>query len=502
MLNKRFLEFFRRLQWRLTLSYSAVTIGTLLVVVLIIGYLIFSSVLIPLNILNTVLTPKAWIQIAREGISPPWLHVISQDPIDTALLSKILHEGELRITTFDLIKIGDLEIQARTSGQGKIFIIDPERNLIGTSSYEFISKEKLGQQLDLSILPGLEEPIETALKGELDENKLFVDLVPNESFYFAVPYFDEEGQDVLAVGVIYFESIPTENDIPTNTFLLLGRSALVLLIGAGLIGMIFGAITARGIASRLEQITYVTDAWSKGDFTKFIEDSGGDEINQLTKRLNTMAEKLQNFLKRSQEMAVSEERNRLARDLHDSAKQEALAASFQLGTSLELFDKNPEDAKNHLIEAEKLVDSVRGELTDLIHELRPISINGTHFVETLNEYIIEWAHQTGIGTNFRIAGYEELSLEIKEAIYRIMQEALANVARHSSAENVDIHLEFEDDSILFSINDDGVGFDPGVQHAGMGLNSMRERAESHHGNCEIESKLKEGTRILVKFPFG
>ena len=122
------------------MSYSAVTIGTLLVVVLIIGYLIFSSVLIPLNILNTVLTPKAWIQIAREGISPPWLHVISQDPIDTALLSKILHEGELRITTFDLIKIGDLEIQARTSGQGKIFIIDPERNLIGTSRYEFISK--------------------------------------------------------------------------------------------------------------------------------------------------------------------------------------------------------------------------------------------------------------------------------------------------------------------------------------------------------------------------
>ena len=105
-------------------------------------------------------------------------------------------------------------------------------------------------------------------------------------------------------------------------------------------------------------------------------------------------------------MAVSEERNRLARDLHDSAKQEALAASFHLGTALTLFERDPQRAKNHLVEADNLVDSVRGELTDLIHELRPPSMNGDNFDETLNEYLIEWAHQTGIKATLKVTRFQ------------------------------------------------------------------------------------------------
>ena len=490
----------QQLRWKLTLSYTAVTVGTLLVVVLIISYLIFSTVLIPLNILNTVLSPKAWIQIASEGISPPWLHVLSQDPVDTDLLSKILHEGELRITTFDLFQIGDLEIQARTTGQGKILIIDPDKNLIGTSSYDFIPKEEIGQPLDLSILPGLEEPIETALKGDFDEDKLYVTLEPNESFYFAVPYFNKGGQDILAVGVFLFENIPTENDIPANTLLLLGRSVLLLLIGAGLIGTIFGAVTARGIASRLERVTQVTDAWSKGDFSEFISDPKQDEISQLAMKLNEMAKQLQQLLKRKQEMAVSEERNRLARDLHDSAKQEALAASLHLGTALTLYDHNPEEAKNHIVEADNLVNSVRRELTDLIHELRPPSMNGTRFDETLNEYLIEWAHQTGIKASLHVEDFSDLPLEIKQAIYRIMQEALANIARHSSATDVVVSLESLEQFVYFSVSDNGVGFDLTQQFQGMGLDSMRERAEGLNGEFRLESAVGQGTKILVKFP--
>ena len=114
------------------------------------------------------------------------------------------------------------------------------------------------------------------------------------------------------------------------------------------------------MVSRLERVSQVTDAWSQGDFSEFIMDPVGDEISQLAVRLNQMAEQLQQFLKRSQEIAVSEERNRLARDLHDSAKQEALAASFHLGTALTLFERDPKSAKSHLVEADNLVDSVRG----------------------------------------------------------------------------------------------------------------------------------------------
>lgn len=275
---------------------------------------------------------------------------------------------------------------------------------------------------------------------------------------------------------------------------------MILLLAAGLVGTIFGALTARGMVKRFERVSQVTDAWSQGDFSEFIEDPVGDEISQLTMRLNHMAEQLQQFLRRSQEMAVSEERNRLARDLHDSAKQEALAASFHLGTALTLFERDPKSAKSHLVEADNLVDSVRVELTDLIHELRPPSINGDRFDETLNEYIIEWAHQTGIKATLSVDGFIDLPLETKQAIYRILQEGLANVARHSSAEVVEVTMRFGDNSVDFCLRDDGVGFDIQEPHDGMGLDSMRERIESLQGDFSIQSKPGHGTEICITIP--
>jgi NarL family two-component system sensor histidine kinase LiaS len=461
---------------------------------------LFSWVLVPLDILNSVLSPKAWIQAARANASPQWESVLSQKPVDTRLISIMLQNRDLQITYFDLFRIGDLQIRLRTTGQGSVILVDPDGVLLGTSNPNFVSENAIGQPLDMGLLPGLEEPLTTALSGEVDPDRLFVTIEPNERFYFAVPYFDEDERNVLGVGIIYFESLPTENDLPANILTLLSRSVLILLLAAGLIGTIFGALTARGMVKRLQRVSQVTDAWSQGDFSGFIDDPVGDEISQMAVRLNIMAEQLQHFLIRRQELAVSEERNRLARDLHDSAKQEALAASFHLGTALTLFDRDPKGAKNHLVEADNLVDSVREELTDLIHELRPPSMNGTQFDETINEYIIEWAHQTGIAAVFNVEGFVDLSLEIKQAIYRITQEALANVARHSSADNVEVALNFLENRVEFCVSDDGSGFDAQEQHAGMGLDSMRERVETLNGSFLIESKIGQGTKISVDFP--
>ena len=199
-------------------------------------------------------------------------------------------------------------------------------------------------------------------------------------------------------------------------------------------------------------------------------------------------------------MAVSEERNRLARDLHDSAKQEALAASFHMGTALTLFDRDPQSAKNHILEADRLVDSVRAELTSLIHELRPPSMNGDRFDETIREYLAEWSHQTGIGTDLNVEGYVDLPLDIKQAIYRIIQEALANVARHSSASHVTVSMNYLERCAEVSIEDNGKGFDTKQHYDGIGLDSMRERAESIGGEFLIKSKGEHGTRIQVSVP--
>jgi NarL family two-component system sensor histidine kinase LiaS len=503
MLIERIMQSFRRLQWKLTLSYTAVTVGTLLTAILILVLLLFSTILAP----HEFVPPEFWVKLLIERVPPFWRYVLEQSPVDTKLVSLMLGEGfgerrEFQVSFIDLLRVGDLQLTARMMGHWRTLIVDPDGVLLGTSNYDWIYQEAIGQPLDFSVLPGLEVPLKAALAGETDPERLFVNIIPYEKFYFAIPIFSDsvEDQRVLAVAVIYIESLPTESDLAKNTLTLVTRSLLIFVLAAGLIGTLFGALTARGMVRRLERVSQVTDAWSQGDFSEFIGDSVGDEISQLAVRLNNMAEQLKHFLKRSQEMAVSEERNRLARDLHDSAKQEALAASFHLGTALTLFERDPESAKSHLIEAEGLVDSVRGELTDLIHELRPPSMNGTRFDETLNEYIIEWAHQTGIRANLRTEGFVDLSLDIKQALYRIMQEALANVARHSSAEKVEVVLDFGDKSVQFSICDDGSGFDANQQYGGMGLTSMRERAESLAGSFKIESEAGKGTKIVVMFP--
>jgi len=497
---ERVQQFFRRLQWKLTFSYSAVTVGSLLIIVLILGYLLFSTVLIPIDILNSVLSPKAWIQIVSQNMPPEWHYILSQKPVDTQLLSMLLKDDELQITFFDLFQIGDLQVRVRTTGQGSVFILDPEGILLGSSNHDLFSENLVGKPFNLEILPGLESVLETALAGEVDPERLFVTIEPNESFYFAIPYFNEINQDVLGVGIIYFESLPTENDIPSNILTIISQIALLLLLAAGMIGTLFGFLTAKGMTRRLHQVSDVTEAWSQGDFSEFISDPKGDEISQLADRLNHMAEQLQQFLKRNKELAVSEERNRLARDLHDSAKQEALAASFHLGTALTLFERHPQRAKNHIVEADNLVDSVRSELTDLIHELRPPSMNDDNFDETLNEYLIEWAHQAGIEATLNVTGSLTLPLDIQQAIYRILQEALANIARHSAAAKVDINLEYQEQIVELMIEDDGIGFNTMQHHDGIGLESMRERAESLGGDFSISSTIRQGTRISVAFP--
>jgi len=493
---------FQKLRWKLTLSYSAVTVSALLVIVLILGALLFSRVLLPLDILNSQLSPTAWIQIIRNDAPELFEHVLSQEPIDTELITLLLQEGDLQITYYDLLRVGDLDLQLRTVGQGSSLLLDSNGILLGTSNPDFVSKDAVGQPLDPEILPGLEGPLEAALRGELNADRLFVTLEPNDKFYFAVPLADETGQTVLGVIIVYIEHIPTEDDLSSNMLTLLGRSALILLFSAGLVGLFFGYLTAKGMINRLQHASDVTDAWSQGDFTEFIEDPVNDEIGKLGQRLNRMALQLMNLLKRREEIAVLEERNRLARDLHDSAKQQALAASFQIGTALTLYDRDPKTAKGHLEEAERLVDGVREELTDLITELRPQDLEEKSIAEILSEYAIDWSHQHEFELEHDLQNDLPLSIGGKQMLLRILQEALANIARHSEGTRVAIKLDSDGDGVIMVVKDNGKGFSPDDVTRGIGLHSMHERAESLGGSMELTSAPGEGASISVRIPQG
>jgi signal transduction histidine kinase len=500
------MNIFRQLGWKLTFSYTLVTVSAFLVVTLIMGGIFFARIFIS----DSSLSPAGLTDVLLQQATPLWSHVLAQSPADTDLIRLLLKNLEGTVTTNNFLQIGGVRFSVNTILSFRALVMDTDGVLLGTSDPSFLPTCKVGEPFCVQRVPGLEAPLQAALAGETDSSRLFtvqesfMSLYgPTHRFTLAIPVFDQtdrEKKQVLGVLVGIVDSFPTQKQIPAHLIDLAGKSLVIFLLGTGLMGAIFGAAFAHGLTTRFKRLSAATDLWSVGDFSTFIEDQTGDEVTQFSRRLNNMAQQLQGLLRRRQEMAVSEERNRLARDLHDSAKQQALAASFEVGTALTLFERDPQQARQHLIQADALVDAVRKELTNLVLELRPLAQDGQDFSETLKEYALDWAHRSGVVLNVDIAGDGGLSLEIRETLFRIAQEALANVARHSSARSTHVTLNDEPDTVVLKIKDDGCGFEPGTQHDGLGLRSMRERAEAFGGHFTLESAPGQGTCITVTLP--
>jgi NarL family two-component system sensor histidine kinase LiaS len=261
-------------------------------------------------------------------------------------------------------------------------------------------------------------------------------------------------------------------------------------------------LTANGLTKRFSNVSQAAHSWSQGDFSAIIRDSHNDEIGKLGNDLNRMAEQLESLLDRRMELSVLEERNRLARDLHDSVKQQAFAASAQLAAARARFESDPERAQGHLEEAEVLIGKVRQELTDLIQELRPVAMKGKGLIVAVRDYAEDWCNRYDIEIRTHVRGERNIPLEVEKSIFRIIQEALANVAWHSQALAVDLVFNFRTDFLLLTIRDDGAGFIVGQpRKSGMGLKSMRERAELIGGELIIDSRLGVGTKIILKYPY-
>jgi len=206
------------------------------------------------------------------------------------------------------------------------------------------------------------------------------------------------------------------------------------------------------------------------------------------------------LFEQTKDLAVMEARNRLARDLHDSAKQKAFAALAQLGTANGIYKSRPDEANIHIGEAETLVYDVIQELTFLIQEIYPIALQEKGLSTTLREYVFEWENRNDATVNLTIQNERLLPLETEQAIYRVIQESLANIARHSKAKRVDISLVYSADLLHITIADDGRGFDMEQKAKGMGFRSMRERIGSIRGTLQVQSAPGQGTRVIAQLP--
>lgn len=491
---------FRRLQWKLTLSYAAVTFGTLIIAVIVAAILIFRTIFVPDNVMGA----EEWTSITQEQVVSVMRPILSQEPVDPSIVAAVLNDVNATVSNRDLFRLGDTQFSVRTVGQVDIMVVGSDGTLLGASSRRLLPEEAIGQPLDPGQLSGLGAPLEAALAGETDPERLFFEIDPGNEFLFVMPVFGagEAARTALGAVVVHFESLPTQRDIPAHIFNVVGRSAVVFVIGAAILATAFGALTAGGIIKRLSRLSAATYSWSQGNFTTLVDDHSGDELSVLADRMNIMAIQLQDLVDRRQEMAVTGERNRLARELHDSAKQQAFAASAQLGAALALYERDPETARAHILEAEQLIDQVRNELNDLLLELRPAELTAGDLPAALEEYAANWAHQNDIEADLQVEGQGSLMPESERTLFRITQEALANTARHSQASRAEIRLRYERECVILMIGDNGAGFDPERPSTGLGLRSMRERAQLLGGTIAIKSAPGQGTLIVVTCPAG
>jgi signal transduction histidine kinase len=252
---------------------------------------------------------------------------------------------------------------------------------------------------------------------------------------------------------------------------------------------------------RLHDLMIATDHWSRGEFSFAVQDESSDALTELIYHFNGMAQRLQILFIEQQGRTALEERNRLARDLHDGVKQQFYALGAQIQIAQELY-LQPYRVQTHLQEATLLLQSIQEEMNNLILHLRPTVLAEKGLKSAIQDHLQSWSRLHNVSIIFipELQGNNGIvSLEQKqeEALFRVMQEALSNVARHSSARYVEVRLCCNSQETILSIADNGCGFDPERAVSGVGRHSMRERLQALGGTVEISSAPGQGTTVIA-----
>lgn len=203
---------------------------------------------------------------------------------------------------------------------------------------------------------------------------------------------------------------------------------------------------------------------------------------------------------RSEQAAVAAERNRLARDLHDAVTQTLFSSSMIADVLPKIWERNPDEGRRRLEELRQLTRGALSEMRTLLVELRPAALADTDLGDLLEHQVNAFIARTRLQVRFERSVSYNPPVEVKEAFYRIAQEAFNNIARHAEAAQVRVRLDGEPGKMDLTIQDDGVGFDAQtLEHEGLGLGIMRERARSIGARLEVVSRPGRGTRLHLNW---
>jgi signal transduction histidine kinase len=200
---------------------------------------------------------------------------------------------------------------------------------------------------------------------------------------------------------------------------------------------------------------------------------------------------------RSRELAMLEERNRMAHELHDAVTQKLFSLRLTAQAAATMLEKAPDKAAAELDRVQRLAGEALAELRAVIVELRPAELDRHGLSETLRKHVrmLDRLHPSPI--TFECADLPPLDPAVEVAVLRVAQEALHNALRHSGAAHVSVRLDLEDGKLALTVQDDGSGFEQAGSR-GLGLISMRDRAESVGGVMTVSSARGEGTTVRVE----
>jgi PAS domain S-box-containing protein len=200
-------------------------------------------------------------------------------------------------------------------------------------------------------------------------------------------------------------------------------------------------------------------------------------------------------------LAAVEERQRLARELHDSVSQALYGIALGARTARTQLDREPEKAVEPVEYVLSLAEAGLTEMRALIFELRPESLETEGLVAAIQKQAAALEARYSITVTCELCDEPEVAPDVREAAYRIVQEALTNAVKHSKAANISVGLKVENGRLRAEVTDDGTGFDPDRDYAGhLGLHSMRERAAKLGGEVSITSTPGSGARVVAEVP--
>jgi NarL family two-component system sensor histidine kinase LiaS len=280
------------------------------------------------------------------------------------------------------------------------------------------------------------------------------------------------------------------------------------------IGLIFGFMSGLYWRRKLQTVDSLLHQIEEGRQLDADELNNSKELQSIASRAGNIQKHIADQAKISQKLAnekaediesrmqeiISQERNRLARELHDSVSQQLFAASMMMSAINETQQDQAGRQAKQLKMVEEMIHQSQLEMRALLLHLRPAALKGKTLQEGIEELLVELLQKVALEIDWKVENFP-LDKGVEDHLFRILQEAVSNTLRHAKSHNLEVLLIQRDEYAILRVADDGVGFNVEETKAGSyGLQNMYERAAEVGGSMKIISVKNKGTRLEVKVP--